>query len=88
MVFPDQDAINNLVQKKLLLPRKFNEQHRWKKDTVIQHFSKTISVFPVFKVTNIKQWQIELVQKVLKVHAYDTLYDRYLKIREEIGNGL
>lgn len=86
MIFPDQDAINEMVEYKLLLPSKFNEQHKWKSDTIIQHFSKTIYFFPVFKVINIKQWQIELVQEVLKIHAYDSIYSKYLKYRKELGS--
>lgn len=88
MVFPDQDAINELVSYKLLLPRKFNEQHKWKKNTIIQHFSKTIYFFPFFKVVNIKQWQIELVQKVLKLRIYDSVYEQFRKDRKELGEAV
>ena len=86
MVFPDQDAINELVTKKQVLPRRFNEQHKWRKDTVIQHFAKTIYLLPFFKVVNIKQWQIELVQDVLKLHVYDAIYEEYRKIRNSLEN--
>ncbi|MBE5961361.1 MAG: glycosyltransferase family 8 protein [Lachnospiraceae bacterium] len=88
MVFPDQDAINELVELKLILPRRFNEQHKWSPDTIIQHFAKTIYVFPYFKVVNIKQWQIELVQNTLKLHVYDAIYQQYRKIRNSLKTEL
>ena len=85
MIFPDQDAINDLVQFKLILPREFNEQHKWCKTTIIQHFAKTMSFFPVIKVINVKQWQIELVKKQLKVRAYNDVYDKFIELRKEYG---
>ena len=85
MVFPDQDAINELVTYKLILPKEFNEQHKWRKSTIIQHFAKTIQFFPVFKVINIKQWHIERVQKSLKLHVYDEVYKKFLKFRATYG---
>ena len=88
MVFPDQDAINELVTYKLILPREFNEQQKWRRTTIIQHFAKTIRFFPVFKVSNIKQWQIERVQKSLKLNAYDEVYKKFINYRSFLGRGL
>lgn len=85
MVFPDQDAINELVTSKLILPRKFNEQQKWRKDTIIQHFAKTIQFFPIFKVINIKQWHIERVQKSLKLHVYDVVFNKFKYYRSIYG---
>lgn len=85
MVFPDQDALNELTKEKLILPESMNEQHKWKSETVIQHFSKTIYFWPMLRVVNIKQWQIELVWQVLKLHVYDEVYQDYIRVREGIG---
>lgn len=81
MKFPDQTALNKLCKHKLFLPRKFNEQGNLKPDTIIQHFSKRFSLFPFFHTINIKPWQIELVQKKYKNHAYDCIYSEFLKIK-------
>ena len=45
MLFADQDAIYRSTTKKLLLPRKYNEQSSFKrKDTVICHFCKRLLI--------------------------------------------
>lgn len=88
MVFPDQDAINELVGNKLILPREFNEQQKWRKTTIIQHFAKTIKFFPVFKVINIKQWHIERVQKSLKLNVYDEIYKKFIDYRSYLGRDI
>jgi len=47
MLFADQDAIYRSTTKKLLLPRKYNEQSSFKrKDTVICHFCKRLMLLP------------------------------------------
>jgi len=81
MAFPDQSALNKFVKKKLYLPRKFNEQGNLKPNTIVQHFSKRIKWFPIFHTINIKPWQINDVQNKYKCHAYDDIYDEYLKIK-------
>ncbi|AEE15925.1 glycosyltransferase family 8 protein [Treponema brennaborense] len=78
MWFPDQSALNLLVCKKKFLPRKYNEQRKLKKDTVIQHFSKSIRWFPFYHTVNIKPWEVEKVRTVYKLHAYDDVLDEYL----------
>ena len=65
-----------------MLPRVYNEQHKWNKDTIIQHFAKTIYFFPIFKVVNIKQWQIELVREELGLDVYDAIYEKFISYHE------
>jgi len=77
----DQTVLNKFATKKLILNRRFNEQKRVRKDTVIRHFSKTIKFFPWFHTQNIKQWQIELLHEKLKCHDFDDILGRYLNIK-------
>ena len=84
MAFPDQSALNKCCKNKLYLPRKFNEQGKLQDSTIIHHFSKKIRWLPIFHTINIKPWQIEDVQKKYKCHAYDDIYDEYLKIKSTI----
>ena len=79
--FPDQSALNKFSKHKKFLPRKFNEQGKLKNDTIVHHFSKRIRWFPYFKTMNIKPWQIEDVKNIYKCHAYDDIFDDYLKIK-------
>lgn len=77
MWFPDQSALNKLVKKKLFLPTKYNEQRRLRKDTIIQHFCKSIRLFPYFHTINIKPWEVEKVRSIYKITAYDDVLDDY-----------
>ena len=86
MSFPDQSALNKCCKNKLYLPRKFNEQGKLKKDTVIHHFSKRIKWFPFFKTINIKPWQIEAVKNKYNCHAYDEIFEEYLNIKSLIDS--
>ena len=84
MLFADQDAVYRSTTKKLLLPRKYNEQN-WlnRKKTVICHFCKRMLWFPYPRTENYKQWNIEEVHKILKCHAFDNDLNEYLKWKEE-----
>ena len=86
MFMPDQSALNKLSVKKKILPRKYNEQRRLKKDTVIQHFTTSFRIFPVFHSVTIKPWNIENVHKKLKIFEYDDLFEEYKKIIKQIKN--
>lgn len=77
----DQTAIHKLTTKKLILPRKFNEQHKLKKDTIIRHFAMTLKFVPYFKKQNIKPWNIEGVHNVLKCHEFDDILQEWQKIK-------
>jgi len=83
MPFPDQDALNKLSNLKLYLPRKFNEQGNLRKDTIIQHFSKRFTLVPYFHTVNIKPWQVDLVHKKYKCHAYDDIYEKFFEIKNK-----
>lgn len=83
MGFPDQSALNKFCKNKLYLPRKFNEQGKLKKDTIIHHFSKKIKWFPYFHTINIKPWHIEDVQNKYKCHAYDDIYEKFKEIKSK-----
>ncbi len=76
---PDQTTINRLAVKKKILPRRFNEQHQCKKDTLIRHFSMTIRWFPKFRTQNVKPWQVENVHNILKIHQFDDILNDYLR---------
>lgn len=79
----DQTAINKLTKKKLILPRKFNEQKNVRNDTILRHFSMTLKFFPWFKKQNIKPWHIDKLHTVLKCHQFDDVLDEYLKIKND-----
>ena len=84
MAFPDQSALNKFCKHKLYLPRKFNEQGKIRPNTIVHHFSKKIKWLPFFHTTNVKPWQIEDVQKKYKCHAYDDVYEEYLKMKSTL----
>ena len=84
MLFADQDAIFWSTTKKLLLPRRFNEQSKFnRKDTVVCHFCKRLMFLPYPHTENFKQCHINEVHKVLKCYAFDDDLNEYLKVKEE-----
>lgn len=84
MLFADQDAIFWSTTKKLILPNKYNEQHKFNDpDTVICHFCKRLLITPYPRVRNYKQWHIENVHKDLKCFAFDEDLEEYLKWKEK-----
>ena len=87
MLFADQDAIYWSTTKKLLLPRKFNEQSKFnRKDTVVCHFCKRLMFLPYPHTENFKQWHINEVHKVLKCHAFDNDLNEYLELKNKFFN--
>ncbi len=88
MLLPDQTALNKCARKKLILKRRFNEQHKLKPDTVIRHFSMTIKFFPRIKTENIKPWNIEKLHSVLNCYALDDVLSIYLDIKNNRKTGL
>lgn len=87
MLFADQDAIFWSTTKKLLLPRKFNEQSKFnRKDTVVCHFCKRLMFLPYPHTENFKQWHIKEVHKVLKCYAFDEDLDEYIKLKYKFEN--
>lgn len=81
MFMPDQSALNKLISDKKILPRRFNEQHKLRQDTILQHFTTTFRIFPWLHTLTVKPWQIERVRKKLKIHEYDELFAEYLQIQ-------
>lgn len=79
----DQTAINKYTKKKLILPRRFNEQKNVKKNTLLRHFSMTLKFFPIFKKQNIKPWHIEKLHGILKCHEFDDILESWQKIKKE-----
>lgn len=84
MSFPDQSALNKLVQAKKVLPRRFNEQREIRPDTLFKHFCQGIKWLPFFKVYNYKQTQVKKVHK-LKIHDFDDIYEQYRELAIHYG---
>lgn len=85
MRLSDQDALNRCASKKLLLPRRFNEQRKICPDTVLKHFCRGIRWLPFFYVYNIKQTEREKVHKELKITEFDDIYRQYDEIVAKYG---
>ena len=84
MIFADQDAVYHSTTKKLLLPRKYNEQSKFnRKDTLICHFCKRLMLLPYPHTENYKQWQIEEIHKELKCYSFDEDLEEYTKMKEK-----
>ena len=87
LLFADQDAIFWSTSKKLLLPRKYNEQSKFnREDTVICHFCKRLMLLPYPHTENFKQWHINEVHKVLKCHAFDNDLNEYVELKNKFTN--
>lgn len=87
MLFADQDAIFWSTTKKLILPRKYNEQSSFKrKDTVICHFCKRLMFLPYPHTENFKQWNVKEVHSVLKCYRFDDDLNEYITLKSEYEN--
>ena len=87
LLFADQDAIFWSTNKKLILPRIYNEQSKFnKKDTVICHFCKRLMFRPYPHTENYKQWNIEEVHKILKCFYFDKDLEEYSQLKAEFEN--
>lgn len=85
MFMPDQSAINRLAVAKRLLPRRYNEQRKLRKNTLIQHFTTSFRFFPWVHIVSVKPWEIEKMHEILKLNEYDELLERYLEFKRRIG---
>jgi len=84
LLFADQSAIYKSTTRKLLLPRRFNEQSKFnRKDTVVCHFCKRLMFRPYPHTENYKQWQVEEIHKYLHCYTFDTDLEEYLRIKGE-----
>ena len=82
----DQTAIHKCTKRKKILPRRFNEQHKLKKDTIIRHFSMTLKFFPKFKKQNIKPWNTEGLHNILKCYEFDDILEKWQSIKNNTNN--
>lgn len=83
MIMPDQSALHRLCQKRMYLPRRFNEQRGLHEDTVVKHFCRGIRWVPFFHIYNYKQWEREKVHKKLKIFYFDPIYEKFDRIVEK-----
>lgn len=91
MFFPDQSAINRIIIKKRIAPRKYNEQYRLQEDTVIQHFTTTFRFTPYIHTLTVKPWQVDRMHTILGLYEYDDILAEYQEIKqtlieEEVSN--
>lgn len=82
MLLMDQSAINKYAKKKLILPPRFNEQHKNKKDTLVRHFSMRIKWFPYIRTEKIKPWNFDLIHEKLGLHEYDDIFEQFENIKK------
>ena len=84
LLFADQDAIYWSTSKKILLPRKYNEQSKFNRaDTVICHFCKRLMLLPYPHTENFKQWQVDDIHRELKCYAFDEDLKEYMELKEK-----
>ena len=85
MMLADQAALNKVIVRRKLVPRKYNEQgERPRPDTVLHHFSNNFKFWPVFHVQKVKPFEVEKVHKVLKIHEYDDIIKEYDKLKKYV----
>ena len=85
MMLADQAALNKMIEKRKLMPRKFNEQgERPKNDTVLHHFSNNFKFWPYFRVQKVKPFDVERIHSVLKITEYDDILEEYSKLKENL----
>ena len=85
MMLADQAALNKVIKKRKLMPRKFNEQQDHpKEDTVFHHFSNNFKFWPIFHVQKVKPFEVEKIHKTLKIHEYDDILDEYQKLKNSL----
>ena len=82
MLLMDQSAINKYAKKKLIVPTRFNEQHKNRKDTLVRHFSMRIKWFPIIKTEKIKPWNFDLIHGKLRLYEYDDIFEEFLNIKK------
>lgn len=80
MLYMDQEALNNCVKKKKMLPLIFNSKNKYYKDIVVHHFCdvRESRVFLISKKWwhRIKPWEVDFVKQ--KMSAYNDILDDYL----------
>ena len=81
---PDQSSLNKLAKYKKIMPRKYNDQRRLHKDTVIQHFTTTFRLFPWFHSLTVKPWDVERLHSILKNFEYDDILEEYINNKSQL----
>ncbi len=84
MISPDQDALNFLVKKKLMLPEKFNAKDKYYKDIIVHHFCNVRRKHHFF--FRVKPWMVDLVKE--KMDAYNDLLDEYLERKKSFEESI
>lgn len=85
MMLADQAALNKTIEKRKLMPRKYNEQaERPESDTVLHHFSNNFKFWPFFHVQKVKPYEVDKIHKVLKITEYDDILEEYNKLKEKV----
>ena len=86
MMLADQAALNKCIDKRKLMPRKYNEQEeRPREDTVLHHFSNNFKFWPYFRVQKVKPFEIDKIHDVLKITEYDDILDEYTKLKGQLS---
>lgn len=85
MMLADQAALNKCIDRRKLMPRKYNEQEeRPRPDTVLHHFSNNFKFWPYFRVQKVKPFEIDKIHKVLKIYEYDDILNEYNKLKDNL----
>ena len=85
MMLADQAALNKVISRRKLMPRKYNEQgERPRKDTVLHHFSNNFKFFPYFRVQKVKPFEVNKIHEVLKITEYDDILEEYKKLKDNL----
>lgn len=79
MFSPDQDALNFLVEKKLVLPNKFNAKDKYYKEIIVHHFCNVRKKHHFF--FRVKPWMVDLVKE--KMDAYNDLLDEFVERKKK-----
>lgn len=79
LFMPDQSALNKLAVEKKFLPRKYNEQRRLHRRTILQHFTTSFRFLPWLHAVTVKPWQVDRIHEILHLHVYDDLLAQYAR---------
>ena len=82
MLLPDQEAINTYCNKKLIVSRIYNEQHKTTNKTVFRHYTTTFKFFPKVRTQTIKPWMEDELHNILKDYRIDDILEEYKKIKD------
>ncbi|MGI6211836.1 MAG: glycosyltransferase [Anaerovoracaceae bacterium] len=84
MFMPDQSAFNKLCNTKLIVSRRYNEQRKLHRNTVLQHFTTSFRFLPWLHTVTVKPWQIEKVHSDLGLHEYDNIFSEYTDVKSQM----